>query len=403
MRFAKTPEDTHGPFRRSLDLLIIALGGFAFAATLVLGAYAPDLRSGHDGGAHVLSNGAIGFSGLARLADQTGRHPEIARIEAQLDAEDLAIITPTSGSTNLTDILVKRRSRATLIVLPKWEAHRQDSAPGWVLIDGLMPPMMVAQVMTSEYPIKVMRRKSLGLSLRSMSPVTPSGGEFHEPPVVQTVAGSKVKPLIVDSHGGVILGQLSGGNLYLLADPDLMNNYGIGDHGQAAAALALLDQINSTDAKRILFDVTANGFGHSRSPLRLAFDPPFLAVTLVLIGSLFLAGWQAMVRFGAVRVTPRAIAFGKAALIENSSSLVRKARREARLGGRYAALVRERAAVLFHLPPMLSTDELDSALDRLRPEQPFSTLAAAVREARDPGELAKSAAIISRWFQESST
>ena len=42
---------------------------------LVLGAYAPDLRSGHNGGAHALSNAATGFSGLVRLAEATGRNP----------------------------------------------------------------------------------------------------------------------------------------------------------------------------------------------------------------------------------------------------------------------------------------------------------------------------------------
>ena len=77
---------------------ITAIGVLAFIAMLVLGAYAPDLRSGHNGGAHALSNAAIGFSGLVRLAEETGRNPVIVRSDLDLDNEDLAVVTPEDGS-----------------------------------------------------------------------------------------------------------------------------------------------------------------------------------------------------------------------------------------------------------------------------------------------------------------
>ncbi len=110
-------------------LLITAIGVFAFIAMLVLGAYAPDLRSGHNGGAHALSNAATGFSGLVRLAEATGRNPAIVRSAPDLDNEDLAVITPESSSADLAKILKMRGPRATLIVLPKWGPGRPD-APG---------------------------------------------------------------------------------------------------------------------------------------------------------------------------------------------------------------------------------------------------------------------------------
>ena len=51
-------QETDGSFRRGTMLLIVAVGIAAFCAMLVLGAYAPDLRSGKNGGAHALSNAA---------------------------------------------------------------------------------------------------------------------------------------------------------------------------------------------------------------------------------------------------------------------------------------------------------------------------------------------------------
>ena len=44
-------------FRRGTILLIILVGIVAFVGTLVLGAYAPELRSGKNGGAHALREG----------------------------------------------------------------------------------------------------------------------------------------------------------------------------------------------------------------------------------------------------------------------------------------------------------------------------------------------------------
>ena len=122
-------------------LLIVAIGTLAFIAMLVLGAYAPDLRSGHNGGSHALSNAATGFSGLVRLAEATGRNPLIVRSEDELKTEDLVVITPEHGWTDLSEILALRGPRATLIVLPKWETVPDKTKPGWVRVSGLLPPL----------------------------------------------------------------------------------------------------------------------------------------------------------------------------------------------------------------------------------------------------------------------
>src|SRR3954447_24418992 len=99
-------------------LLITAIGTLAFIAMLMLGAYAPDLRSGRNGGSHALSNGATGFSGLVRLAQATGRNPRIVRSTHPQDwaSEDLAVVTPDSGYDKLGDVISARGPRATLIV-----------------------------------------------------------------------------------------------------------------------------------------------------------------------------------------------------------------------------------------------------------------------------------------------
>ena len=66
---------------RTIALLLV-IGVLGFAGFLLLGAYAPDLRSGRNAGAHALSNAATGYAGLVELAQ--------ARKRQAHDAENIA-------------------------------------------------------------------------------------------------------------------------------------------------------------------------------------------------------------------------------------------------------------------------------------------------------------------------
>jgi hypothetical protein len=99
----------------------------------------------------------------------------------------------------------------------------------------------------------------------------------------------------------------------------------------------------------------------------------------------------------------RAIGFGKAALVENSAALIRKAGRETALGSRYADVARDRAASLYHISGQVPAAEIDDALDRLRPDRPFSELVRAVEGARTRHDLTVAAQALNRWLKEART
>src|SRR3954471_13398242 len=150
-----SPDGASGSaFNPATMLLITAIGALAFIAMLVLGAYAPDLRSGHNGGSHALSNAATGFSGLVRLAEATGRNPVVVRSVPDLKNEDLAVVTPEDGSVNLAKILETRGPRATLIVLPKWATAPDAAHPGWVRVAMLDFPSDPESVLAPSVKLK---------------------------------------------------------------------------------------------------------------------------------------------------------------------------------------------------------------------------------------------------------
>lgn len=390
--------EPQSPFSVNSMLIVLAVGIFSFAAMLLLGAYAPDLRSGKNGGAHALSNAATGFSGLVMLANATGRNSVIVRNDQMLNSEDLVVLTPDHSATKLEKTLEARGTKPTLIILPKWNVTSDEDHRGWVNAKGLIEPSDAQVALPAKWRASVERRRSEG-ALRTIAPAA-TGLDFYSPRQLQTISGKNITPLITDNQGRVVLAKLGNSPLYVLADPDLLSNQGVANVDQARSALSLLDYLNSTGSQSVLFDVTLNGLGHSPSPLRLAFDPPFLTTTLAILATLVLVSAQALNRFGPVRPRERALAFGKAALIDNAAALVRKAGREGAFGPRYACMLRERAIATFGVPPRLRNAAVDDYLDRAVSLRPFSKLVAETVDAHNPDALLAAARALHSWPQE---
>jgi len=396
-------EDDAGLFRVRTIALMLAIGIIGFLGMLILGAYAPDFRSGHNGGAHALSNAATGYSALVELAAATGRKPRIVRDTHDFSTEDLLVLTPEGPAADLSTILLQRVPKPTLIVLPKWRGIPDREHRGWSRYVGLADPADVAGVLAPRFKITIGRERGSGfLTTHNLPPAV----HFRAPHTVQTIAevgGVKARqfdPLIVDSRGRVVLAMVGGGPLFVLADPDLLSNHGLKDVNQASAALAMLDWLNANPPQGIAFDVSLNGLGRARSPLKLIFEPPFLAMTLTILAALILAGIHALNRFGAPRPRVRAIAFGKAALVNNSAMLIRKARREAGLGGRYASVIRERATIAFGVPVQLRDTSLDAYLDALKGANRFTDLVRNAEAAEDRHGLLAAARALHAWQKE---
>ena len=158
----------------------------------------------------------------------------------------------------------------------------------------------------------------------------------------------------------------------------------------------ILDEIGAGGG--VAFDLTLHGFGRNPNLLKLAFEAPFLPLTLCVLVAALVAGWHAMLRFGPAAHPQRGVAFGKRALADNGAALLRLARRRHRTGARYAALVRETAAASTGAPAGLSGDALDRYLDRLDPAaEPFSHIAARAADAPDTRRLLDAARDLYQW------
>lgn len=389
-------------FNPRLIAALVAAGIAAFAAFVLLSAYAQDFRSGRDGRAHALSVSAVGFAGIVRLVDDVGGLSWMLRTSAGPEDEDLMVVAvePMTKPEALKQLLDERGARATLLVLPKWATAPHAAHPGWVMSAGPLPQgdVPALDALPEEFTVKT----GSGGGQIAVGRGLLEGIAVPTPAQTRTIAGENVTPLLAAPGGGAILARIGGGQLYVLADPDLMNNHGLKDPQRARAALRILAALNTTDAEAVNFDLTLNGFGSKPSLLKLPFEPPFLSLTLALLVAALLAGLHGAFRFGPAAPDERAISFGKLALVENSAGLIQLARREHRAGRAYADLIRDAAVVATGAPPSLRGAEIDAYLDRLSPADTpkFSALAERAKHAADRHELVSAARALFVWKKE---
>ena len=205
---------------------------------LVLGAYAPDLRSGRNGGAHALSNAATGFSGIVQLARATGRNPLILRNEQFSGYRG----SRRADSGKRGDGNGPRCWRGGRPGRP-WSCFRNGTrcpiprVPGWVRARGLRPVWDPQRVLAPAHPLR--GRSAIAAAaepLRDRSRARPGRScASPRPGPLQTVGGPGLKPIVTDEAGRAVLVQFGSQPFYLLADPDLLSNRGMADRRQAAS------------------------------------------------------------------------------------------------------------------------------------------------------------------------
>jgi hypothetical protein len=379
---------------------VVAAGIIAFAAFLVLFAYSGDFRTGRDGRAHPLSVSAIGFSGVVKLIELQGGSPDMIRNPINRDTEELVVATveDRTDAKLISELLDARSELPTLVVLPKWLAGPLPNRQSWVQAAGLLPETMIAEPLRKLATVKRVRVRGHGDAIgRDLL----EGQRVPLPVALQYVVGKDLKPLLVGPGGSMIVAQVGDRPLYILADPDLLNNKGMKNPATAKAALAMLDSLSSPGATHIGFDLGLNGFGRKNGALKLAFEPPFLALTLALFVAALLAGLHGAFRFGPAAAEAPALALGTAALVENSAGLLRLARREPAVGGAYAELIREAAAYDSGAGGTLQGEALGRYLDRLSPEgETLSSLAARAEAASDRHALLAAARALFSWKKD---
>ncbi len=394
------------PFSAKTIIWVIVAGLLAFAGFLFLMAYAPKWDRGGDGGTHVLSKSAVGFSGLRHLAELTKRPVDLGEDKDSWYRNGFVMVTIGADvdPKRLRELVNARRGvedSVTLYVLPKWEVMPLPGKRGFVQSEGMNNSSGLDEVVGIIGPVKLADGKRSGDGrIRGVADQEMSGVNVAQSFYVRYLTKG-ITPVLEDGAGRTILGRFDdddhAGYTYILADPDLLSNKGLKTKAGAQAALKIIDALRSDDNDSVAFDTVLAGFEDKRNLLQLMFEPPFLAFTLSLIAAAILIGLHALGRFGPPAIEGRAIPFGKRALADNVATLIARAGREDRLGDRYVAVVRDAAGTALGAGA-LAPEVLETWLGTL--PGGFTDLAYAARNAPDAASMRVAAAALFQWKKD---
>lgn len=378
--------------------------------------------------AHANSNALDGYAALVSLLEARGHAVDVTREASSRQEYDVVLVLTPGTNTDpalVQEVIEARRFVGpTILILPKWmSAPLPDNAPDearddWVELNGGMSSLWFEGVTALE-PLTIEQGQTGGWSGLGLQGDLPENGRMQ---AITEAPGKQLFPLIVDTEGDLLAGYWNRNGyhpaladaagvtfpaeveeqqdpgiypLLVVAEPDLMNNYGLANEARARAAVALVEVAMEDLDMPVVFDLTMPGFGNSENLLTLAFSPPFLAATLCLLLAMLIIAWRTFFRFGPPVAEVPEIAHGKTQLARNGAALVERARRWHLLGAPYAALVAARIAATLNIREQdaaLRETAIDAVMDLRGTEGPrFSASAAALRKARRPADIVRAA------------
>ncbi len=302
-------------------------------------------------GPSTFSRSAIGYAGIADIMHRLGARVIKSRSDsvAKLDPQGVLVIAEPSLDAPPRVMSALLNAHSVLLILPKWTGQRNPSKPQW--ITSVEPvPAAIARAAAQLSGIEVVRVPTAPTWTHNEIGKTPFFSDN-----VQLIRSSRLRP-VIGSDRGMLVGELRNGarRLWVLSDPDMIENYGLGSAANAVFSVALIDALRGQDGN-VVFDEVIHGFTErASSPLKILFEFPFVLATIQGAVAVALLLWATMRRFGAPVALPEPLAAGKRSLIETTAGLFARARHRPLIIQRYIHAIVHDVARQLHAPPGLS-------------------------------------------------
>ncbi len=279
------------------------------------------------------SRSAIGYAGLAGILDRLGTKVVRGATRARDKVGDgglLIVAEPRLDPKSLIGAGNLLRAPNVLLILPKWDWEESQAHPGWIEAVALTPPIYAQLALGLVDKSATMARGPAPSGWKSNNigslPVLGSPTQF--------VRSKSLRPVIA-AGDRILLGesQRDGRRIFVLADPDALNNQSLSDPANAAFADALISALRTGEGP-VVFDESFSAVpGAGDNLLARLLKPPLLPGVILGIIAVGLLLWATIPRFGAPDVPAPALESGKRGLIDNIAALLD-------FGGRRPVIVR---------------------------------------------------------------
>jgi hypothetical protein len=343
--------------------VVIAIG------TLILGTYLATKQqiSYENYGANTYSHSYIGHTGIFNLLKKLDIPVVQSRMGSSRKSRDgvLVVAEPLTKFGVDNPLYELMYAKKILFVLPKWNAKKDPKHGGWAKSVHLKPRFVVRHLLNfAVSKSKIERVTKVEKWTTNVFNVDP---KISKP--LQLVKSDKLTPLIA-SDKGILLGELKTDErtIWVLSDPDVISNQGLGKDGKRNAVLAvkMFQKLRGKDTGKVVFDETIHGYLiKTGSPLRILFEFPFSLISLQAIAAIALLLWAAIGRFGAPQKAPLPLSAGKQGLLDNIARLSEFAGHQRLMVQRYVETSIRDTAKQVHAPKGLSDEELAKWLQRM--------------------------------------
>lgn len=353
-------------FTKRTIVWLIAIGALAFVGMSYLMIYGEEFGDRKIAGASSFSSSAIGHGAFVELLEQSGIPVLVSRYDTlgRAGSDNLVILAEPESvealqqlsrftSQNLETVI----AGPTLIVLPKWSGEPAWENDRWIGSSTLVPIDSVEPIVDLLSYGSVVIRPGNAQAF--------SGAEQPDLLEPQLIRSFRLRPVIA-SDQGILLGVLGAGarKVWVLSDPDVLSNHGIGNGDNAAFILSIIDQLRPPGGT-VLIDETIHGFTQQPNLWRAIFEPPFVLATVQVAAVLATLVWAAVGRFGPPLKTERVFAPGAATLLDTSASLLKPGRHGGRILRRYGDGVARDVAERLHAPRGGSVSQRNDWFDRV--------------------------------------
>ena len=411
----RAPPDPWSSFSRKLTGWAIAVAIFSFAIALVMGAFGERMVEPVTAKPSAFSWSAVGQRAMVKALQDEGvrtvvrrdpRHPAggpgLTVIFDEPNLDDMR-----QQATDFARLVSSARQAGSrvVIVLPKWDATVDEGhEPPWIESVAPADPSETRDMLETS---GVSGIAAIGIDRAEEDDCDAYGelGRFrlHTPQGqrIEAPYGGTLVSLLECPDGALVVGDQRG--LFVVADPDLFDNQGIGDADNAKLLAAIVGP-----GRTAVFDEAIHGFRLRFNLLSEMTRFPLVIATLHALLLLGVVLWAGMGRFGKPQPVAAARAAGSEALVANTAELLGA-------GGHTNASLQSywrdavRAIASHHnLPPEMKESEALAAISRIAGARgidfPAGKIAAQVRMlgggVRADERAVRLAVAIHRWRSE---
>lgn len=358
-------------FSRTAATLVAAVIGVSFIGAILLTVFLEDITGRPSASSDGYSVSAIGHHAIVEVLEEldvpvvVSRHGSGAKAGAGVLVIAEPVVPPDDddAAAKLKDLVTS--ADTVLVVLPKWYGTPRGDNRRWLediaFIDN---DEVEATLRALDSEATVTRGLPGPVTIDAYDLGTPDFKLAEDFEIAQTVTGDR-RDVHRLGDGGLLLElYVEDTTVFILTDPDVMNNAGLTRPGNARFVVSLLDELR--DGGPVVFDETLHGFAEEPSLWKAIFRFPLAVVTLHVLLLMVVVVWAGLGRFGPARGAPPPLAAGKEYLVRNTAALLRVAGHHGHALERYFLAAVETVRAELHAPRDLATVDVPSWLERVR-------------------------------------